>query len=135
MIAVGFETITGPIWQACGGFEWTVRFYITEVKGVAVAPLARSKDSWVVQHIKNSGQANPCGDGDVQDHMWEQYDAFCIGTDGKAKKDWDYKESGGLIGQVTGNDTDQLSRGPYPRTWGHWTIEAHAYWLDVQPTG
>jgi|SRR5579872_2133088 hypothetical protein len=135
MVSVGFETQSVPSWKKCGEFSWTIRFYITELAGAAVQPAKRSGNSWIVQHIKNSGKAHPCAGGDDADLDWEYYEAFCIGPEGIAIKDWDYKEGPGLLSQVKDNDTDQLSRGPYPDTWGSWKLEARAYWLAVQPVG
>jgi hypothetical protein len=131
--AVGFETVKGPHWDPCGGFEWTVRFFITDKPGAAVVPARRSTESWVLQHFQRFENYENCDGSSVSLDPDDYWEAWRIGTDGWTLKDYSYAFDGTNKYPVGGGAEDNFTWPNQPGTWGDWRIESFVYWLETVP--
>jgi hypothetical protein len=132
-ISVGFITLEGPSWDPCGGFNWKVKFFITDQAGSAIVPLRRPGESWVLQHFQRFEQYERCDGASVQLDPDDYWEAWRIGTDGWAEKAYSYAFDGQNSFPVGGGAEDNFTWPNQQGTWGEWRIEGLAYWLESIP--
>jgi hypothetical protein len=130
-------TVAPPHWDSCGGFSWKVRFFITEGPGAAGTPLTtRTSESWVLQHFQRREAYSGCDGTRVDPTPADYWEAWRIGRDGWALDDYSYTfvPSQGPR-PITGGRDDEFKWPNQPATWGHWRIDADAYWVEQIPVG
>jgi hypothetical protein len=100
---------------------------------MAIKPLHRTAESWVLQHFQRFEQCERCDGAHVPPDPDDYWEAWRIGTDGWALNNYTYAFDGQNPYPVGGGAEDTFTWPEQSGTWGEWRIESLAYWTERIP--